>query len=139
MKTRDKKKVRKDVRPKVVVFACNWGAFNQEDYGEIVPPQSHPGINLIRIMCSGRLSPALILRAFELGADGVLSLSCPEGECHYSFGEEIANSNFAVANRIVRILGIDERRFRIERPTKFDPEGVKQVIDSFVRELKNLD
>lgn len=138
MKTKGyKTKVRKDIRTKVVVFVCNWRAFNQGDRGEIVPPNPD-GINIIRIMCLGRLSPALILRAFELGADGVLILSCPEGECHYSFGEEVANNNFATANKIVRLLGFGEHRLRMERPPKYESDKVKEIIDSFVRELKNL-
>lgn len=138
MKTRNKKKLRKDVRPKIVVFACNWGVHIPGNHGEIVPPQRHPGINLVRIMCSGRLSPALILQAFELGADGVLSLSCPEGECHYSFGEEVASNNFTKAVKLARILGIGERKLRMKRLPGFELERVEEVIDSFVQELENL-
>ncbi len=139
MKTRDyKKKIRKNIGPKVIVFACNWGALNQDDQGEIAPKQRYPGINFIRIMCSGRLSPALIFRAFELGADGVLSLGCPEGECHYSFGEEAADNNFATAIKVVRLLGIGEGRLRMERPSGLEPERVEDIINSFVRELENL-
>jgi coenzyme F420-reducing hydrogenase delta subunit len=139
MKTKAYKgKVKKAIRPKVVVFACNWRAFNQGDRGEIVPPNHPSGINIIRIMCSGRLSPALILQSFELGADGVLILSCPEGECHYSFGQKVAESNFATANKIIRLLGYDDHRLRMECPPKYESEKVKEIIDSFVRELEDL-
>ncbi len=139
MKTKAHKgNIRKDARPRVVVFACNWRALDQDDHGEIILPKKYTGINIIRIMCSGRLSPALILRAFELGADGVLILSCPEGECHYSFGQKVAESNFAAANKIMRLLGFAEHRLRMECPPKYESEKVKEIIDSFVRELKNL-
>ncbi|UCD83953.1 MAG: hydrogenase iron-sulfur subunit [Deltaproteobacteria bacterium] len=133
-----KRIVRINIRPKVVVFACNWGAFKQDDRGEIVLPRKYPGTNIIRIMCSGRLSPALILQAFELGADGVLILSCPEGECHYSFGRKVAEKNFTAANKIMRLLGYDEHRLRMEYPPKYESEKVKEIIDSFVRGLKEL-
>ncbi len=40
----------------------------------------------IRVMCSSRLDPVLILTAFLRGADGVLVAGCHPGDCHYDTG-----------------------------------------------------
>ncbi len=61
---------------KIIVFLCNWGphaAYQQlQDQGARIPNE----IRMIRIPCSGRITKALLLRSFEMGADGVVLLGC---------------------------------------------------------------
>mgnify|MGYP003893107313 CR=1 FL=1 len=45
-------------------------------------------------MCSGRMQPGFVFKAFEKGADGVLVSGCHFGDCHYIFGNERAVEQF---------------------------------------------
>lgn len=50
--------------------------------------------------CTGRIDEALLLKAFENGADGVMVVGCLEGDCHYVSG------NIRARSRVERVYGI---------------------------------
>jgi len=58
--------------PKIIAFACNWCAYSAADLAGINRLEYPPSMRIIRVMCSGRVNPNFILKAFEMGADGVL-------------------------------------------------------------------
>jgi F420-non-reducing hydrogenase iron-sulfur subunit len=60
--------------PKVVAFLCNWCSYAGADNAGIARLKSPANILPIRVMCSGRVSPEMIMRAFRSGADGVMVL-----------------------------------------------------------------
>ncbi len=61
--------------PKVVAFLCNWCSYAGADNAGIIARLKSPANILpIRVMCSGRVSPEMIMRAFRSGADGVMVL-----------------------------------------------------------------
>jgi F420-non-reducing hydrogenase iron-sulfur subunit len=61
-----------DFNPKIIAFACNWCAYSAADLAGVSRFQYPPNIRIIRVMCSGRVNPGFILKALQLGADGVL-------------------------------------------------------------------
>lgn len=61
-----------DFSPHIIAFACNWCAYSAADLAGVSRMQYPPEIRIIRVMCSGRVNPKFILKAFEKGADGVL-------------------------------------------------------------------
>ena len=58
--------------PKIIAFACNWCAYSAADLAGVSRLQYPPCMRIIRVMCSGRINPNFILKAFDTGADGVL-------------------------------------------------------------------
>lgn len=124
--------------PRIVVFACNWCSYAGADTAGISRIQYSPHFRIIRVMCSGRVHPAFILRAFELGADGVLVSGCHFGDCHYIFGNERAVEQFEKTKALLKILGVEEGRIRLEWISA--AEGVKfaRVIDEFVEQVRAL-
>jgi len=58
--------------PKIVAFACNWCAYAAADLAGVSRFQYPANMRIIRVMCSGRVNPGFILKAFKMGADGVL-------------------------------------------------------------------
>jgi F420-non-reducing hydrogenase iron-sulfur subunit len=124
--------------PRIVVFACNWCSYAGADAAGISRIQYSPHFRIIRVMCSGRVHPAFILRAFELGADGVLVSGCHFGDCHYIFGNERAVEQFEKTKGLLKILGVEEGRIRLEWISA--AEGVKfaRVIDEFVEQVRAL-
>jgi len=126
-----KKSKQNKFTPKIVNFVCNWSAYAilKKD-GFRFPANMH----FIRLMCLGRISPSFIFRAFELGADGVLLLGCPPGECHYSFGNKVAEEHLDTTRKVVHLLGIEKERLglvsvSVEEDTKF-VKGVTKFVDN---------
>ncbi len=124
--------------PKVVVFACNWCSYAGADTAGVSRLQHQPHFRMIRVMCSGRIQPGFVLRAFEKGADGVLVSGCHFGDCHYIFGNEWAVPQFKKTMEVVKLLGIEEGRLRLEWISA--AEGVKfaEVINEFTDQIRAL-
>jgi len=61
-----------EFNPKIIAFACNWCAYSAADLAGVSRLQYPPNMRIIRVMCSGRINPNFILKAFDAGADGVL-------------------------------------------------------------------
>jgi len=72
-----------------------------------------PNIRLIRLMCSGRLDVAFVLRAFANGADGVLVSGCHPGDCHYIEQNYRAQSRFLLMRRLLAQMGIEPQRLKL--------------------------
>ena len=73
----------------------------------------------------------MILRAFEKGADGVMLVGCTPEECHYEFGNHRAEEMFAVASKLVRLLGYSDKRLQMERIAAGDGATWVEKIQSF--------
>ena len=68
-------------------------------------------LSVVRVMCSGRVEPTLILEAFAKGADGVMVLACHPGDCHYKEGNLRAFCRAELLERLIPQLGVDPARF----------------------------
>ncbi len=111
--------------PQIIVFACNWCSYAGADTAGVSRIQHQPNFRMIRVMCSGRIQPAFVLRAFEKGADGVLVSGCHFGDCHYIFGNERAAEQFEKTMNMIKLLGIEEgRKVRVMAGPLKDMEGV---------------
>ena len=90
-------------------------------------------------MCSGRVDLAHILRAFSRGADGVFIGGCHLGECNYvTHGNYHALNLVLLAKRILAHIGIDPQRLQIEFMSGGEGNLFTDVVDRFVKQVKDL-
>ena len=97
-----------------------------------------PEIRIIRLMCTGRVDLAFVLRAFEQGADGVLVSGCHFGDCHYIFGNEYAVKQFEKTRAMVKLLGIGDGRLRLEWISAAEGARFAKVINEFTDQICEL-
>jgi len=128
----------KEFVPRIVVFACNWCSYAGADAAGVARIQYSPYFRIIRVMCSGRVHPSFVLRAFELGADGVLVSGCHFGDCHYIFGNERAVEQFEKTKALLKILGVADGRIRLEWISAAEGPKFGRVIDEFVAQVTAL-
>ncbi len=133
MKTRGK-----NFEPRIVGFLCNWCAYTGADLAGVSRMQSAPNIRIIRVMCSGRVDPSFVLRAFQLGADGVLVAGCHPGDCHYQEGNFKALRRIVFLKRLLKGFGVDERRLRLEWISASEGEKFASVATEFTEEVRAL-
>jgi heterodisulfide reductase subunit D len=124
--------------PRLVVFACNWCSYAGADTAGINRVQYSPHVRVIRMMCSGRIHPAFVLRAFEKGADGVLVTGCHIGDCHYISGNERAIESFEIVKSLTALLGIESDRIGLEWISAAEGQRFGQVMDEFVARVTRL-
>jgi len=124
--------------PKIVAFFCNWCTYLAADMAGTSRIKYAPNARVVRVMCSGRVDPQFVLDAFAKGADGVLIGGCHPGDCHYQEGNYKALRRFHLLQRLVKQMGIEEERLRLEWISAAEGERVKTVIDDMVERLRAL-
>jgi coenzyme F420-reducing hydrogenase delta subunit len=121
--------------PCIVVFTCNWSAYSALETAGSQRLAYPANVRSIKVMCLGRLHPGLILKAFELGADGVLLLGCPPGECHYEFGNQRAEELFQETKAIAHLLGSGDERLKLDWVGTGEGETFVQKVTEFYRQV----
>jgi F420-non-reducing hydrogenase iron-sulfur subunit len=100
--------------PKLVGFLCNWCSYTGADLAGTARMAYAPNVRIIRVMCSGRVDPQFVLKAFREGADGVLISGCHPGDCHYQDGNTKALRRHRLLSKVLEQFGIERERFRLE-------------------------
>jgi F420-non-reducing hydrogenase iron-sulfur subunit len=124
--------------PNIVVFACNWCSYAGADTAGVSRIRHEPHYRMIRVMCSGRIQPGFVFRAFERGADGVIVSGCHFGDCHYVFGNHRAVEQFERTMNIVKLLGIAPGRLRLEWISAAEGARFAQVMNEFIAGVRAL-
>ncbi len=97
-----------------------------------------PNVLPIRVMCSGRVSPHFILKAFQEGADGVLVAGCHIGECHYGKGNYLTAKRIAVLKEMLGFVGISPKRLRLEWIATSESNKFANVVVDFTNQIREL-
>jgi F420-non-reducing hydrogenase iron-sulfur subunit len=124
--------------PMIVGFLCNWCSYAGADLAGVSRIHSAPNLRAIRVMCSGRVDPTFILRAFELGADGVLVAGCHPGDCHYAEGNYKTMRRVAMLRMLLKANGIDPCRLRVEWVSAAEGEKWARVVNEMTEEIRAL-
>jgi len=124
--------------PKIVAFCCNWCSYAGADLAGTTRLQYPPNVRIIRVMCSGRVDPAFVLKAFELGADGVIVAGCHPADCHYINGNEKTAMRGDFLETFLEDAGIESQRFKVEWIAGSEGSKFATVIKKMVAELEKL-
>jgi F420-non-reducing hydrogenase iron-sulfur subunit len=127
-----------DFQPRIVAFFCNWCTYLAADLAGTSRIKYAPNAEVVRVMCSGRIDVQFVLKAFAKGADGVLIGGCHPGDCHYQEGNYKALRRYRLLQRLIRQMGIEEDRLRLEWISAAEGDRVRVVIDDMVETLKRL-
>ncbi len=127
-----------EFEPKILVFACNWCSYAGADLAGVSRIQYPPNVRIIRVMCSGRVDPIYILKAFEYGADGVLVTGCHPGDCHYIDGNLRAKDRIDFLKECLKDVGIEPERLRLEWISASEGDKFARVVREMVEEVKKL-
>jgi len=124
--------------PKIVAFLCNWCSYAGADNAGISRMKSPPNILPIRVMCSGRVSPEMVMRAFRSGADGVLVLGCHIGECHYISGNHRTAKRMPLLRNLLGYVGVSPERLRLDWVSSAEAPKFAKVTKEFVQKVREL-
>jgi len=124
--------------PKIIAFCCNWCSYAGADLAGGMRLKYSSNIRPIRVMCSGRISPHFIIKAFQEGADGVLVTGCHIGDCHYMKGNYITAKRVAILKELLNFIGISPDRLRLEWIAASEGDKFARVADEFTKKIKAL-
>jgi len=120
-------------QPRIAGFVCNWSAYSGVEMAGVQGTEYAANMRLVKVMCLGRVHGGLLLKAFELGADGVMLLGCPVESCHYEFGMERTREVFTQARRVLRLLGVEPQRLALVEVPLGGGAFLARQVSGFVR------
>lgn len=124
--------------PKILSFLCNWCAYAGADLAGISRFQYPPNTRVIRVMCSGRVDPIFIPKAFLSGFDGLMILGCHPGDCHYLTGNFQAEKKINLTRKLFEMAGMGSERILLDWVSAGEGERFAQVVRQFVEKIRQL-
>lgn len=123
--------------PKILGFLCNWCAYAGADLAGVSRIQYPPNLRVIRVLCSGRIDPVLVLEAVASGVDGVIVMGCHPGDCHYMTGNYEAERKIKMLKKLITPLGLAER-LRLDWVSASEGARFAEVVRDFTNHIKVL-
>jgi F420-non-reducing hydrogenase iron-sulfur subunit len=124
--------------PKIVGFLCRWCSYAGADLAGTNRLKYPSNVSSIRVNCSGRIDPTLVMKALALGADGVLIAGCHPGDCHYTNGNIKTLRRFKLLQKMLDQLGIERERVRLEWISAAEGDRYAQVVRTMTEQVRSL-
>jgi F420-non-reducing hydrogenase iron-sulfur subunit len=127
-----------EFNPKLVGFLCNWCSYAGADLAGVSRIQYPPNLRIIRVMCSGRVDPVVVLQSLIDGIDGVLVLGCHPGDCHYISGNLFAEKKMKLTSNLLVKAGIHHDRLRLGWVSAAEGERFANIVTDFTQQVQSL-
>lgn len=128
----------KPFEPVIIGFTCNWCSYRAADMAGTARMKYAPNVRLIRLMCSGRLDPTFVFKAFANGADGVLVSGCHPGDCHYLSQNYKMLRRYRLMRRVLAQLGIEPERLKLLWASAAEGAIFAEEVNKFTEEVRAL-
>ncbi|HOE62758.1 MAG TPA: hydrogenase iron-sulfur subunit [Candidatus Sumerlaeota bacterium] len=128
----------KEFEPKIVGFLCNWCTYTGADLAGTSRIQYPPHVRIIRVMCSGAVDPAYILKALLDGADGIFIGGCHPGDCHYLTGNYKARRKMVLMKSVLETLGLEPERLWFRWISASEGQKFADSMTEISEEVKKL-
>ncbi len=123
----------------VVVFACNWDGLSCIETAARKGLTYPASVKAVRVSCLSRVHSGLILKAFELGADGVMLLGCNPGNCHFEIDAGLVEREYEKARNILGLLGLREESLALIRLPGGDGAGFVKQVNDFITGIEHTE
>ena len=127
---------RKDSEPRVIVFCCNWCSKGEAD--KVDTSKSKAKTKVIPTMCSGKVDPSFIMKAFNSGVDGVMLAVCGRGDCHFLGGNYQAERRMELLQNTLEQFGIERQRLSLQWMPKANMAELQSAVDAFADRIATL-
>ena len=124
--------------PKIIAFLCNWCSYAGADLAGVSRIQYPPNCRIVRVPCSGRVSPFFIRKSVVDGWDGVVISGCHPGDCHYISGNLVARRRFGIIRDLLEFFGIDNGRVQFMWASAAEGERFAVLIRKATKIVKEL-
>lgn len=120
----------------IIVFTCNWDGLSCVEVASQKGLRYPSAVKIVRVSCLSRVHSGLILKAFELGADGVMLLGCKEGDCHYEKDAGLIEQEYQKTRNILELLGFSQEQLSLVRMTRGNGTGFVKEVTNFISSIE---
>jgi len=124
--------------PRILGFLCNWCSYAGADMAGVSRFQYPTNLRVIRVMCSGRVDPTIVLEAFINNIDGVMVLGCHPGDCHYITGNYYTEKRVDTLQKFLEILGVKPERLLLDWVSASEGERFANLVRDFIEKIKGF-
>jgi coenzyme F420-reducing hydrogenase delta subunit len=96
-------------------------------------------VNIVRVMCIGRLDPTIVLDVLAKGADGVLMVGCKPPDCHYVEGNLQAERAAKMLKKLVEVVGLEPERIKLQWYTPLEDKSFSNNLKAFENAISKLE
>jgi F420-non-reducing hydrogenase iron-sulfur subunit len=128
----------KDFEPVIVAFCCHYCAYTAADMAGSQRLCYPPNVRIVRVPCSGKVDAIHIMKALEMGADGVYVAGCLEGDCHFKSGNIEAAKRIAYIKTLLDEIGIDGKRVEMVFMSAGMGERFAQTAADMTEKIRKL-
>jgi len=127
-----------EFKPRIIGFLCKWCSYTGADLAGTSRMVYKSNVRVIKVMCSGRIEPTFVLKAFASGADGVLICGCHPGDCHYQEGNYKCLRRYMLLQKYITQMGIRSERLKLEWISASEGKQFAELIDRFTETIQEL-
>jgi coenzyme F420-reducing hydrogenase delta subunit len=127
-----------DFNPKILGYLCNWCCYAGADLAGVSRIQYPPNIRIIRIMCSSRLEPSILLEMFIQGIDCIFIGGCHFGDCHYMEGNYHAIHKIELTKKLMEKSGLNPERLRLEWVSASEGQRFATIMKEMSQKIREL-
>ena len=124
--------------PRIIAFCCNWCSYAGADLAGVSRLPIPSDFQVIRVMCSARVSPEWIIKALADGIDGVMVLGCHIGDCHYISGNHRAAKRFALLKEMLGYVGVHPDRVLMDWVSASEGTKFQSLVTEFIERVRDL-
>ena len=124
--------------PKIIAFVCTYCTYAGADLAGTSRLKYAPNVRIIRLPCTGRISPMFILKALQKGADGVLVSGCHPGDCHFTHGNYHARRRWMVFRSLLDFMGIQPERVIFSWISAAEGGKFADLINTVTEDIRKL-
>jgi len=124
--------------PQLLGFLCKWCSYSGADLAGTSRKKYPPNIRIIKVPCSGRVDPLFILKALQLGFDGVLVSGCHPGDCHYQTGNYRARRRVAITKKFLEYMGMEPERIQASWISASEAGKFVEVVTEVTEGLREI-
>jgi coenzyme F420-reducing hydrogenase delta subunit len=120
----------------IIVFACNWDGLSCVEAAAQSRLSYPASVKVVKVNCLSRVHSGLILKAFELGADGVMLLGCESENCYFGKDERFNVKEYEKTRGILGLLGLGTDRLKLAWLHRDDGKGFVKQVENFITEVE---
>lgn len=124
--------------PRIATFLCSWCSYGAADMAGVGRFSYPADFRVVRIPCTGRLSPKFVLSALRQGADGVWVSGCHPGDCHFISGNLTARRHFTLLKNLLEYVGVEPGRLHFSWISSAEADKFARVATEVAAAVRAL-
>ncbi|MEN8246404.1 MAG: hydrogenase iron-sulfur subunit [Thermodesulfobacteriota bacterium] len=127
-----------EFKPSITAFCCSRSAKAAGDLAASMGYALPPGLQIVEVPCAGSISLDHLYSAFSQGADGVLVLTCHEGNCHSNYGNTYAHHRADQVAEMLPQLGFEPGRIAYKTLASNMGTEFTEMVTAFEKAILEL-